>query len=108
MSWYQQPDIWGLVGAFIISTIAAAISITQRILKGHPANVLWITSEYLTAILCGYLMHYTYPIIHNSLPDWFSQPVAIAIAAHTGGKVFQLAESAILKKYEELIKSSLD
>lgn len=108
MSWYQQPDIWGVIGALIISTISAIISIARRILDGHPANWLWIISEYLTAILCGYLMYYTFPIIEDSLPEWVTLPVAVAIAAHTGGRVFQLAERAIINRYVKLFGESLD
>lgn len=107
MSWYQQPDFWGLVGAFIISTISGFISIARRILMGHPASFLWIISEYLTAILCGYLMYHAYPYLADSLPNWITSPIAIALAAHTGGRVFQEVEQTLLRKYAELFKNRI-
>lgn len=104
MSWYQHPDFWGLVGAFIISTISGFISIARRILQGHPANLLWIISEFLTAILCGYLMYHAYPTLQESLPNWVTIPVAVAVAAHVGGRLFQEAEATVLRKYAEMFK----
>lgn len=104
MSWYQQPDFWGLVSALFISTISGFISIARRILNGHPANLLWVISEFLTAILCGYLAYYSYPAMQYSMPEWITLPVFVAVAAHIGGRVFQEAESTILRKYAELFK----
>jgi hypothetical protein len=108
MSWYNQPDIWGVLSALIISTISGFISIARRILSGHPANLLWIISEFLTAILCGYLMYHAYPTLQESLPEWVTLPVAIAVAAHVGGRVFQELEATILRKYAELMKNQND
>lgn len=98
MPWGQQPDIWGLVGAFVISTVSGFISISRRVLSGHQATWLWVVSEYLTAILCGCLMYNTFPVIQKFLPEWVTLPVAVAVAAHIGGRVFQEAESVILKR----------
>lgn len=104
-SWQEYPDIWGLITALIISVVSGFISIARRILAGAPANILWIISEFLTAILCGYLMYHIYPTIEHSLPNWFELPLAIAISAHIGGRVFQEAEATILTKYVNIIKS---
>lgn len=98
MPWNQQTDIWGLVGAFIISTVSGFISISRRIMSGQKATWLWLISEYLTAILCGCLMYNTYPFIQKDLPEWITLPVAIAVAAHIGGRVFQEAEAVIFKR----------
>lgn len=103
-SWYEYPDIWGLVTALIISTVSGFISIARRILDGAPASCLWIISEFLTAILCGYLMYHVYPTIQSSLPEWFTLPVAIAIAAHIGGRVFQEAEAGLIGRYSSIKK----
>ena len=104
MPWFNQPDFWGLVSALIISTVSGFISIARRILQGHPANVLWIISEFLTAILCGYLMYHAYPKIQPSVPEWITLPVAIAVAAHIGGRVFQEIEAQLLRKYAEYFR----
>lgn len=99
-----DPNFWELITALIISTVSGFISIARRVLDGYPATVLWIFSEYLTAILCGYLMYNTYPIIQESLPEWLTLPVAVAVSAHIGGRVFQEAEATFLRKYAEILK----
>jgi tellurite resistance protein TehA-like permease len=99
MPWNNTTDLYGIVGALVISIISGIISISRRILNGHPSNCLWVISEFLTAILCGYLMYEVFPYIEASVPKWFTLPVAIAIAAHIGGKVFQEAEAIFLERY---------
>lgn len=94
-----QTDLWSLLGALIISTVSGAISITQRIVLGQRATFIWVVSEFLAAILCGYLMFDLYPKIQESLPQWATLPVLVALAAHIGGRSFQMAEKAIYKKY---------
>jgi hypothetical protein len=93
------PDIWELLTALVISVIAGFISIGRRIVLGHNAGWLWIISEFATAILCGYLMHQAYPGVHLLLPSWVTEPVMVAFAAHSGGRMFQEAESVIIKQY---------
>jgi len=104
MPWQNAPDVWNLITALIISMISGFISISRRILQGHPSSVLWIVSEFLTAILCGYLMFHSYPILESSLPKWFTQPIATAIAAHIGGRVFQELEAIFLERYIPFLK----
>lgn len=103
MSFPESPppnsDFWGLVMALVVSTVSAFISISKRILRGHQATWLWVISEYLTAILCGYLTYHAYPAVAAIAPDWFTLPMAVAIAAHSGGRIFQEIEEIILKKY---------
>jgi len=93
------PDLWGILGALAISIVSGFISIARRIVSGHPATLLWIITEFATAILCGYLMYEAYPHLQEALPDWLTLPIAVAVAAHTGGRVFQEVESQVLRKY---------
>ena len=92
-------DFWSLLGAFIISTISGVISITQRIVLGQRATLIWVISEFLAAILCGYLMFDIYPKIQHNLPLWATLPVMVALAAHVGGRSFQGIEKALYKRF---------
>ena len=96
----NQTDYWSLLGAFIISIISGAVSITQRILLGQRATLMWVTSEFLAAILCGYLMYDLYPTIQADLPKWATLPVLVAMASHVGGRSFQMMERAVFRKYK--------
>jgi tellurite resistance protein TehA-like permease len=98
------PDIWGMLAALIISVVSATISISRRILGGHQFSILWLVSEFLSAILCGYLMYHTYPAVDPVLPDWMTLPVAVAVAAHSGGRIFQEIEAMMLERCSSLIK----
>ena len=93
------PDFTGIIGAILISWISGFISIAQRIVRGYQASVLWVTSEFCSAILCGYLMYVTYPQLEASLPEWMAMPVMVALAAHIGGRAFQGLENLIYRKY---------
>lgn len=95
---HQSPpplDIWSIVGAFIISTVSATISILHKIIKGHKYSFLWIISQYMTAIFCSYLAYDSYPILKQSLPEWMTLPMLLAIAAYTGGIGLQALERAV-------------
>lgn len=102
MPWKNAPEVWDIVGAFIVSIISGFISISRRIVNGHAVSVLWVTSEFLTAILSGYLMYTVYPQISDDVPKWFTLPVAVAISAHVGGRVFQETENAFLRNYQKI------
>lgn len=95
----SEPEFIEFMIAFAISAISATVSITRRILSGHNSNWLWVISEFMTAILCGYLMFNAYPFVHGYLPNWVTEPVAVAFVAHSGGRIFQELESVILKHY---------
>lgn len=99
MPWRNNPDLWGLIGALIISTISAFISIAQRVVRGHKASVLWVTSEFMAAILCGYIMFDSYPVLQPQLPDWATLPMLVALAAHIGGRSFQGLEKVMQKRF---------
>jgi len=93
------PDFWDLLGALIVSTISGIVSISRRVLNGQQASLLWVVSEFMTAILCGYLMFSTYPYIVDDVPKWFTLPVAIAVAAHIGGRALQEVEANLCKYF---------
>jgi hypothetical protein len=38
------------------------------------------------------------------LYEWITLPVAIAVAAHVGGRVFQEMEAAIIDKYKRFVR----
>lgn len=99
----NQPGFLDLLGALIVSVVSGVISISRRVVNGHQASILWVISEFLTAILCGYLMYTAYPHIAADVPKWFTLPIAVAFAAHVGGKVFQEIESALVKKYTRIL-----
>lgn len=99
-------DYWSLLGALIISTVSGVISIAQRIVLGHRATIIWVISEFLAAILCGYLMYDIYPKIAADLPKWATLPVLVALAAHVGGRSFQMIERALYRHYKFIEKRS--
>lgn len=101
----NTPDYWSLAGALIISTISGVISITQRIVLGQRATLIWAISEFLAAILCGYLMYDAYPTVQEDLPKWATLPVLVALAAHVGGRSFQMIEKALAHRYQFLPKN---
>ena len=101
----NTPDYWSLAGALIISTISGVISITQRIVLGQRATLIWAISEFLAAILCGYLVYDVYPAVQEDLPKWATLPVLVALAAHVGGRSFQMIEKALTHRYQFLSKN---
>lgn len=101
----NTPDYWSLAGALIISTISGVISITQRIVLGQRATLIWAISEFLAAILCGYLVYDVYPAVQEDLPKWATLPVLVALAAHVGGRSFQMIEKALAHRYQFLPKN---
>lgn len=99
------PDLSELLAAFALSILSGAISISQRVAKGHASTFLWIVSEFMTAILCGYLMFSAYPALAPHLPDYITLPIAVALAAHSGGRIFQEIEDVAVKKLDKLLNS---
>ncbi|MDH1236495.1 hypothetical protein [Stutzerimonas stutzeri] len=99
MPWRNQPDLYALVWALLISFISGFISIAQRIARGYPPSKLWILSEFSAAVLAGYLMADAYPVLAPQLPEWATLPIMVALAAHIGGRAFQGIETALSKRY---------
>lgn len=100
----KSPDHLNLIGAVLVSVISGITSITRRVSKGQPCNILWVISEFFSAILCGYLMYTAYPTIQHLLPAWFTLPVAVAVTAHIGGRIFQEAEDEIITRTKKYLK----
>ena len=98
----EQPELLDLLGAIIVSVISGIISISRRLVSGQQFSILWVISEFLMAILCGYLMFTAYPHITETIPNWFTLPIAVAFAAHVGGKVFQEIEKELIAKYTRI------
>lgn len=98
-----NPNYWGefgdLVGAVLISLISGFISISQRIVGGHKASILWVSSEVMAAILAGYLAHETYPKLEGVIDTWISLPVFVSFAAYVGSRAFQILERVVFLKY---------
>lgn len=86
------PDIWTFILVMAISTISGVISITHRIVQGRTFKVAWFISEFLAAILCGWLAYDTYYHLYGTLPEWVTMPVFVAMASHAGGRLLQGSE----------------
>lgn len=93
------PDWLALFGAFLISLISGFISIAQRVVRGQQASLLWVSSEFMSAILCGYLTYNAYPSLQPHLPVWLTMPILVALAAHIGGRSFQGLENLLYQRY---------
>lgn len=106
MPWKDSPEFWDIIGALIVSFISGFVSIARRILNGQKASLLWVVTEFFTAILCGYLMYVSYPALADLVPKWFTLPVAVALAAHIGGRVFQEAEKSIITQLSSLTRNT--
>lgn len=97
-SW-TTPEILSVLGAIGISIVSGTISIGRRILKGQEPSFLWIFTEYLTAILCGYLVFHAYPGFHHLTPEWTTRIMLVALAAHSGGRVIQEVERHVIGRW---------
>lgn len=106
---FTDPPNPETTAAVLISMLSGFISIARRVINGHPATILWVITEFATAILCGYLMANAYPRFEEAswLPHWCTLPVAVAMAAHIGGKLYQEAEKIIIAKYSQWFKAWL-
>lgn len=98
-------EVVNVVVTLVISLISCFISISRRILKGHAVSFLWVISEFMSAILCGYIVYYSYPALDPYLPDYITPIIAITVAAHCGGRVFQEIEDVVIQRYKKMITS---
>lgn len=105
MNWYGGDNVNDLIGALVVSTISGTVSILRRAAKGHEVSFLWVISESLTAILAGYLMWTAYPGLIGIVPEWFTLPIAVAIAAHAGGRLFQEVEIQMTSRLKGVISN---
>lgn len=99
MPWKEHPDLWGFIGAIIISLISGFIAVANRITGGHAFSLMWFVAQISGSVLAGYLMWDMYPVVKDSLPAWATMPVMVSVSAHYGGKVFSLAEKIFLKRF---------
>lgn len=104
----ESTDVWGIVGALCVALVSGSISIARRVLSGYRAGFLWILTEYMTAILCGYLAYYSYPALAPLLPEWATLPLVVAICAHSGGRVFQELELYFLRYTRRIFNNHRD
>jgi len=90
----DNSSLTELIIATIIVAISAVVSVSRQILAGKAASILWIFTEFMSACLAGFFMFEAYPILSEMkyFPDWVTLPIAVAVAAHSGGRVFQEIE----------------
>lgn len=93
------PDWLSLLGAILISIMSGFISIAQRIVRGHQASLLWVSSEYTAAIMCGWIAYDAYPTATQYLPEQITLFMFVATAAHFGGRSFQGIENLLYRRY---------
>lgn len=100
MPW-KEPDVWGLLGAILISLISGFIAIANRLAGGQRFSIMWLCAQIAGAVLAGYLVYDAYPVLSQQAwwPAWVTWPISIALAGHFGGKIFSLAEKVLSKKY---------
>lgn len=102
MPWKAHTDLFSILGVFLISFISGFISVAQRIARGHATSVLWVVSELLSAVLCGYIMYDAYPNLSKYLPEWCSMLMMICLAAHVGGRGFQELEKHLYSRFNPM------
>lgn len=98
MPWSSDPDFWGALGALILAMLSGLIAIANRLAEGQKFSWVWLFAQLSGAILVGYLMWDVYPVLKPDLPAWITQPIAVSVAAHYGGKAFSLAEKMFTRK----------
>lgn len=104
MPFRENPDLLTILVVLIVSAISGFVSVAQRIAKGHKATLLWVTSEFMAALLCGYLMYDLFQFIEHLLPAWLTMPICVAFAAHVGGRSFQEFEAFLYRRYPKIFK----
>ena len=92
------PDLWSLLTMLFLSAVSGVVSITQRVANGQTASVVWVVSEFLAAILTGYLASETYPHVVEYLPSFVTMSVLVSVCAYSGGRMMQLAEQMLYSK----------
>jgi len=89
------PDVYTMLSMLVLSAVSAIVSITQRLSGGQTASVMWVTSEFMAAILVGYLASETYPFIKQYFPEFVRLPLFVSFCAYGGGRTIQTAERII-------------
>ena len=99
MPWKNDPNIWGVVGAVVMSLLSGFISVANSMAGGQKFSFLWASAQLTGAVLAGWLVWDMYPVVADSLPAWLTQPIMTALAAHYGGKLFSIAEKVLGKRF---------
>ena len=89
--------------ALAVSIISSFVSISQKILSGTQASILWVVSEFAASVLVGMIVYDAYPKL--GLPEWITLPLAVAVSAHLGGRLIQYFERATKKVAERKLQS---
>lgn len=85
----NNPDILTLITMLLVSIASGVVSILNKIAQGRAYDVVWVTSEFIAAILCGYLAYDTYAKIASDLPAWMGLPMFVSASAFVGGKLLR-------------------
>lgn len=99
MPWKQDPNIWGVLTAVLLSLISGFIAVANALANGQKFSIMWLTAKLAGAVLAGWLVWDMYPWIADSVPAWFTQPIATSIAAHYGGQLFSLVEKVLGRRW---------
>lgn len=102
MPWKNDPDLWGMFGALLIALMSGFIAVVNQLTGGQKFSFMWLAAQAVGALLAGYLMWDAYPLLalESWWPKYLTQPFAIALAGHYGGKIFSLAEKLFNRRME--------
>lgn len=89
---------WQLAGVLIISLMSGFISVGRRLMRRTNPPMIWVLTEFCSAILAGYLAWDAYPNLVDVLPKGVTMPIFVAVCAHFGGRLFQHVESFVEAK----------
>lgn len=100
----SNPDLITVLTVFVVSVISGVVSITRKVVTGTPASIVWLISEFLAAILCGWLAYDTYDHLKPYLPDWITLIVFVSVCAYSGGRLLQTAEQILDSRLPSAVK----
>lgn len=86
----NSPEVLTFITALVISAVSGAISIMNRLVKGHKGGLLWAISEFMASVLCGCLAWDAYSQVIPYMPDWVPQPAFVAAAAYASSRLLQI------------------
>ncbi len=92
------PDLFTLLMMLALSAVSGIVSITNRVASGHAWSIAWVISEFLAAILTGYLASEAYPYLKGYLPEFVRMSAFVSICAYSGGRMMQVAEQMLYSK----------
>ncbi|AXC36529.1 holin [Pseudomonas phage phCDa] len=100
MPWKDDPALTGWILALVISLGTGILSVAQALAGGQKFSIFWLIAQMLGAVIAGWLVWDMYPAIavNDGVPAWLTQPIATSIAAHLGGKLFNIVEFVLGKR----------